>query len=90
MDRIEGHSRDRTWETLSLFMQFRIACTLRCYVKQLHSFTSTLPGHDGIVSGDPFFCSEHGPFEDANTGLPRTAAGTSCVGAEGAAYGLAA
>ena len=66
MDRIEGHSLDRTWETLSLFMQFRIACTLRCYVKQLHSLTSTLPGHDGIVSGDPFFCCEHGPFEDSN------------------------
>ena len=66
MDRIEGHSLDRTWETLSLFMQFRIACTLRCYVKQLRGFTSTLPGHDGIVSGDPFFCCEHGPFEDAN------------------------
>ena len=66
MDRIEGQSLDRTWETLSLFMQFRIACTLRCYVKQLRGFTSTLPGHDGIVSGDPFFCCEHGPFEDAN------------------------
>ena len=66
MDRIEGHSLDRTWETLSLFMQFRIACTLRCYVKQLRGLTSTLPGHDGIVSGDPFFCCEHGPFEDSN------------------------
>lgn len=66
MDRIDGCSLDQCWGTLNPFMQFRVACTLRLYLKQLRRLTSTVPGHDGIIAGEPFAGSEHGPVEDAN------------------------
>uniref|UniRef100_A0A0W0G7N0 Aminoglycoside phosphotransferase domain-containing protein n=1 Tax=Moniliophthora roreri TaxID=221103 RepID=A0A0W0G7N0_MONRR len=37
MDHIDGAMLYECWNRLSLFMRFRVICTLRLYVKQLHS-----------------------------------------------------
>ncbi|KAH9942670.1 hypothetical protein B0H21DRAFT_520341 [Amylocystis lapponica] len=51
MDLIDGQSLNECWHTLSPFMQFRIACTLRTYVSQLRRLTSDVPGW---TAGAPF------------------------------------
>ncbi|KAH9923388.1 hypothetical protein B0H21DRAFT_159474 [Amylocystis lapponica] len=51
MDLIDGQSLHECWHTLSPFMQFRIACTLRTYVSQLRRLTSDVPGWK---AGEPF------------------------------------
>ena len=66
-DFIDGQMLYECWNKLGRFMQFRVACTLRLYLKQLRSLTSPLPGAlgDQIVSGFLFEESEYGPFRSA-------------------------
>ncbi|CAL1703711.1 unnamed protein product [Somion occarium] len=57
---------ENSWGSLSLFMQFRIACTMRRYIRQLQHLKGTVPGMpDGCVGGNLFFCNQHGPFKDS-------------------------
>ncbi|KAL1745331.1 hypothetical protein HDZ31DRAFT_36720 [Schizophyllum fasciatum] len=49
MDLIEGHNLLELWLHQSRFMHFRIACTLRLYVKQLRALTSPCVG--GLANG---------------------------------------
>ncbi|KAK7689161.1 hypothetical protein QCA50_007852 [Cerrena zonata] len=66
MDRIEGRTLEDCWNSLSFFMQFRIACTMRCYMKQLRGLTGTAPGNpDRCIGGNIFECNEWGPFNNA-------------------------
>lgn len=66
MDRVEGRTLEDCRDQLSFFMQFRIACTMRCYMKQLRRLTGTMPGMpDGCIDGNLFNCNEWGPFRDA-------------------------
>ncbi|KAL1745336.1 hypothetical protein HDZ31DRAFT_36682, partial [Schizophyllum fasciatum] len=53
MDLIEGHNLLELWPHQSRFMHFRIACTLRLYVKQLRALTSPHVGSlaNGRVHG---------------------------------------
>lgn len=46
-------------------MQFRIACTLQLYIKQLQSLRGEQVGalEDGMVTGGLFTYEEYGPFE---------------------------
>ncbi|KAI0069918.1 hypothetical protein K474DRAFT_1693967 [Panus rudis PR-1116 ss-1] len=64
MDFIEGEMLYECWDKLSRFMQIRIACTLRLYVKQLRSLTSQNVGMlgTGRVGGVLFEFEEYGPF----------------------------
>ncbi|KAH7887192.1 hypothetical protein F5I97DRAFT_1927485 [Phlebopus sp. FC_14] len=64
-DHVEGRMLYECWNDLGFFMQFRVACTLRLYVKQLRSLTSDRVG--GLVNGElggPVFNfkEEYGPF----------------------------
>ncbi|KAI9065895.1 hypothetical protein FKP32DRAFT_1590214 [Trametes sanguinea] len=56
MDYIEGDMLMECWHKQSAFMQFRIACTLRGYVKQLHSLKRDTMGtiDEGNVHGIVF------------------------------------
>ena len=66
MDRIHGRSLEGCWNSLSIFMQFRIACTMRCYVKQLRRVSGSIPGTpEGYIGGNLFDCNEWGPLKDA-------------------------
>jgi serine/threonine protein kinase len=49
MDFIEGRMLYECWETLSHFMRFRIACTLRLYIKQMRALRG--PGIGAIDDG---------------------------------------
>ncbi|KAI5896351.1 uncharacterized protein SCHCODRAFT_02664171 [Schizophyllum commune H4-8] len=64
MDLVEGENLLECWNKQSRFMQFRIACTLRLYVKQLRSLTSSRLGgpENGRVSGLLFRDQAYGPF----------------------------
>ncbi|KAH9483745.1 NAD-dependent protein deacylase [Psilocybe cubensis] len=62
---IEGEMLLECLHKKSLFMQFRIACTLRLYLTQLHSLKGFAPGrlhNPGVVSGPLFDNSARGPF----------------------------
>ncbi|KAF9454361.1 hypothetical protein P691DRAFT_808500 [Macrolepiota fuliginosa MF-IS2] len=67
MDFIKGEMLFECWDSLSWFMQFRIACTLRLYIKQLRSLTRVNPGgvEDCKVVGSFFDEGEYGPFDGA-------------------------
>ncbi|PIL32625.1 hypothetical protein GSI_05329 [Ganoderma sinense ZZ0214-1] len=69
MDFIDGEMLYECWDKLSRFMQFRIACTLRLYMKQLCSLTRSTPGAllDGRVGGAIFDENVYGPFPDAQS-----------------------
>ncbi|THV05561.1 hypothetical protein K435DRAFT_744802 [Dendrothele bispora CBS 962.96] len=69
MDRVEGVTLLECWDKLSWYMQFRIACTLRCYVHQLRRLTGNSPGSidTGIASGHLFDDKEYGPFSDSDS-----------------------
>ncbi|KAL1673451.1 hypothetical protein EV122DRAFT_283000 [Schizophyllum commune] len=68
MDLIEGENLLECWGELSRFMQFRVACTLRLYVKQLRSLTSSRVGgpENGRVSGLLFQDRAFGPFSSTS------------------------
>lgn len=65
MDFVDGKMLLDCWDSLSLFMQFRIACTLRCYIKQLRRLSGSRPGtvDGGVVDGVLFEGEERGPFQ---------------------------
>ncbi|TBU44712.1 hypothetical protein BD309DRAFT_990089 [Dichomitus squalens] len=67
MDFIDGEMLYECWDRLGRFMQFRVACTLRLYVKQLRSLTYSTPGAlgDRLVSGILFEEYVYGPFRNA-------------------------
>ncbi|PIL23322.1 hypothetical protein GSI_14633 [Ganoderma sinense ZZ0214-1] len=69
MDFIDGEMLYECWDRLSRFMQFRVACTLRRYTKQLRSLTRPAPGGlgDGCVRGVVFSDSVYGPFPTARS-----------------------
>ncbi|KAI0638482.1 kinase-like domain-containing protein [Trametes polyzona] len=64
MDYIDGDMLSECWGRQSFFMQFRIACTLRLYVKQLRALQRPTLGSvdSGRVSGMFFEFEEYGPF----------------------------
>ncbi|KAI1794471.1 hypothetical protein LXA43DRAFT_142471 [Ganoderma leucocontextum] len=64
MDFVDGQMLYECWDKLSRFMQFRAACTLRRYTKQLRSLTRPTPGalDNSCVSGVVFDDSVYGPF----------------------------
>ncbi|TFY76978.1 hypothetical protein EWM64_g7035 [Hericium alpestre] len=66
---VDGEMLYESWDKLSRFMQFRIACTLRLYTKQLRSLTGPAPGAlvDGRVNGAVFDENVYGPFTDAQS-----------------------
>ena len=65
-DYVPGRTLEECWDSLSMFMQFRIACTLRGYIKQLQSLKGSTPGApDGYVRGALFNNTIWGPFTDA-------------------------
>ncbi|KAI0375157.1 hypothetical protein BV20DRAFT_1009276 [Pilatotrama ljubarskyi] len=65
MEYIDGHMLSECWSTLSALMQFRIACTLRLYVKQMRSLHRPTPGafDTGYVGGIFFQEEKYGPFD---------------------------
>ncbi|KAA1475134.1 hypothetical protein DENSPDRAFT_825497 [Dentipellis sp. KUC8613] len=65
MDFIDGEMLYECWDMQTWFMQFRIACTLRTYVKQLRMLKRPNAGHlhDGYVSGIFFSEGDYGPFD---------------------------
>ncbi|EPQ55759.1 hypothetical protein GLOTRDRAFT_128976 [Gloeophyllum trabeum ATCC 11539] len=65
MDHIEGEMLSECWDQLSSFMQFRIACTLRLYVRQLQNLKSQHVGdvESGYAGGIFFDGSWYGPFD---------------------------
>ena len=65
MDFIDATMLLACWDSLSWWMQLRIACTLRGYVRQLRALTGTRPGPvtDGIIREHSLFDDqERGPF----------------------------
>ncbi|KAI0784512.1 hypothetical protein C8Q75DRAFT_385446 [Abortiporus biennis] len=71
MDYIKGSMLHVCWESQSLWMKIRIACTLRGYIKQLRNLRSTRPGslNDGLIHDNELFDSHRcGPFA-SSTGL---------------------
>ena len=65
-DCVPGRTLEECWDSLSMFMQFRIACTLRGYINQLQSLKgSTLGAPDGYVRGALLNNTIWGPFTDA-------------------------
>ncbi|KAI1789342.1 hypothetical protein LXA43DRAFT_1021738 [Ganoderma leucocontextum] len=69
MDFVDGKMLYECWDKLSRFMQFRIACTLRLYTKQLRSLTRPTPGalDSGRVRGAIFDEYVYGPFTSARS-----------------------
>ncbi|KAF9031819.1 hypothetical protein BDZ89DRAFT_607734 [Hymenopellis radicata] len=69
MDYVDGRMLYECWSELSMFMQFRVACTLRLYVKQLQSLKAERPGNiaDGVIPGIVFGhdYKEYGPLKSA-------------------------
>ncbi|KAI0361448.1 hypothetical protein OH77DRAFT_429574 [Trametes cingulata] len=65
MDYIDGEMLRECWAKQSSFMQFRIACTLRLYLRQLHSLRGPSVGtvDTGKVGGIYFQEEQYGPFE---------------------------
>lgn len=69
-DFIKGKSLIECWDSLGLYMRFRIACTLRGYISQMRSLTRNAPGSPigGHVHGYIFSRGYYsGPFESAAT-----------------------
>ena len=64
MDLIDGDMLYECWDRMSIFMQFRIACTLRLYVKQLRSLRRETVGavDTGYVGGILFGEDLYGPY----------------------------
>ncbi|KAM5530676.1 hypothetical protein V8D89_015648 [Ganoderma adspersum] len=64
MDFVDGEMLYECWDKLSRVMQFRIACTLRLYTKQLRSLTHPIPGalDSGRIRGAMFDQFVYGPF----------------------------
>ncbi|KAF8951981.1 hypothetical protein BDZ97DRAFT_1881794 [Flammula alnicola] len=62
---IEGEMLLECWDKQSLFMKFRIACTMRCYLSQLRRLKGTMPGRleNHVVDGPLFENAPHGPFQ---------------------------
>jgi len=67
MDFIEGKMLLDCWNSLNVFMQFRIACTLRGYVSQLRRLRGTVPGAVGCgtLRGVLFDDQNIGPFSSS-------------------------
>ncbi|RPD67514.1 hypothetical protein L226DRAFT_608670 [Lentinus tigrinus ALCF2SS1-7] len=65
MDFIDGDMLHECWDRLGLFRRFRIACTLRVYVKQMRALRRPAVGavDTGRVGGILFGDDLHGPFE---------------------------
>ncbi|KAI0757995.1 hypothetical protein C8Q74DRAFT_1360217 [Fomes fomentarius] len=65
MDFIDGETLYECWDKLSWIMQFRIACTLRLYVKQLRSLKRMEIGSvdNKIVDGIFFDGNQYTPFD---------------------------
>ncbi|KAF5348910.1 hypothetical protein D9756_009815 [Leucocoprinus leucothites] len=65
MDYIEGEMLLECWDRIGWFMRFRVACTLRLYIKQLRSLTC--PDVRGVgtrkLAAHIFGDNEFGPFE---------------------------
>ncbi|TFY53561.1 hypothetical protein EVG20_g10059 [Dentipellis fragilis] len=64
MDFIDGEPLIESWHKMTWFMQFRVACTLRRYVRQLQSLKSSRIGgvDNGRIHGVLFGENSHGPF----------------------------
>ena len=65
MDYIDATMLLECWDSLSWWMQLRIACTLRGYVRQLRRLKSARPGPvtDGIMTQNTLFDDQtRGPF----------------------------
>lgn len=69
MDFVDGRMLYECWDKLSRFMQFRVACTLRLYIKQLRSLTHPTPGalDSGRIRGAMFDEFLYGPFTSARS-----------------------
>lgn len=68
MDFIEADMLYECWHKLSAFMQFRVACTARLYIKQMRAIRRPTVGalHNGHVRGGFLFDNgDYGTFEDA-------------------------
>lgn len=67
-DYIEGKMLFERWDTLSYFMQFRVACTLRGYISQLRRLRRSYPGtvDTGHTGGVIFNDVQIGPVESAD------------------------
>lgn len=63
---IPGRTLAQCWSTLGFWMQFRIALTMRFYIRQLRSLTSSVPGPLGVKPqkcwGHHFIEGGEGPF----------------------------
>lgn len=66
---IPGKLLMECWDSLSLFMKFRIACTLRGYIAQMRLLARQMPGSvlGGYVTAHLFhsFSTYNGPFQTA-------------------------
>ncbi|KAI0705740.1 hypothetical protein C8T65DRAFT_652611 [Cerioporus squamosus] len=64
MDLVDGEMLWECWDKLGAFTRFRVACTLRLYVKQLRSLQRDTVGavDTGYVSGILFGEDFYGPF----------------------------
>ena len=67
MDFIDGEMLCSCWHKLSTLMQFRIACTMRLYVKQLRSLKNKTVGalENGHVGGIAFELDDYGTFKSS-------------------------
>ncbi|KAG6813240.1 hypothetical protein H0H92_012877 [Tricholoma furcatifolium] len=65
---ISGRTLGQCWDTLGPWMQFRVALTLRHYIRQLRSLSSSVPGPVGeqpqLCYGPHFIEGGAGPFPD--------------------------
>ncbi|KAJ3515534.1 hypothetical protein NLJ89_g1700 [Agrocybe chaxingu] len=50
---VEGRMLLDCWNSLSMFKKFRVACTLRIYISQVHRLTRSTPG--STVEGRPIY-----------------------------------
>ena len=64
MDFIDGKMLCECWDTLSCLMRFRVACTLRRYVKEMRAHRGPRVGavDDGYVQGHLFEENVYSPF----------------------------
>ncbi|KDR79903.1 hypothetical protein GALMADRAFT_242017 [Galerina marginata CBS 339.88] len=55
-DFVQGKTLKECWSSLSFFMQFRVACTLRGYISQMRRLTRAFPGsvEGGAIMGFNF------------------------------------
>lgn len=65
MDHVDGEMLYECWNKQNAFMKFRIACTLRLYLKQLRTLKGANVGAlgSGQVSGILFQDHQFGPFD---------------------------